>query len=124
MCAKILIIDDDEQLINVHSMIFSTEGFEVETAPDGQAGLNKISEFMPDLILLDAMMPGFSGFDTLAAIKSNSNYAGIKIVMLTALSDDKMKEKAMSLGANDYIVKSQLNVIELIKKIRSLLPSE
>jgi len=124
MSAKILIIDDDEQLINVHSMIFSTEGFEVATAPDGQAGLNKVSEFMPDLILLDAMMPGFSGFDTLAAIKSNSDYAGIKVVMLTALSDEKMKERAMSLGANDYIVKSQLNVIELIKKIRSLLPSE
>jgi len=121
MSAKILVIDDDERLITVHGMILETEGFEVKTAPDGQSGLNMIDSFMPDLILLDAMMPGFSGFDTLASIKSNSNYAGIKVIMLTALSDEKMKERAMSLGADDYIVKSQLNVVELIAKIRSHL---
>lgn len=123
MCAKILIIDDDERLITVHGMIFETEGFEVNTAPDGQAGLGMLTNYKPDIILLDAMMPGFSGFDTLSAIKSNSDYKDIKVVMLTALSDEKMKEKAESLGADCYIVKSQLNVSELVEKVRSLVPA-
>lgn len=121
MCAKILIVDDDERLITVHSMILETEGFEVVTAADGQSALNMIDDFKPDLVLLDAMMPGFSGFDTLAAIKSNSNYAGIKVVMLTALSNDDMRQKAVDLGVDDYIVKSQLSVVELITKVKSIM---
>lgn len=121
MCAKILIIDDDERLIAVHNMVLETQGFEVATAPDGKSGLNLIDEFKPDLILLDAMMPGFSGFDTLESIRNNTNYSAIKVVMLTALSDDKMKERAMGLGADDYIVKSQLNMIELVEKIKSFV---
>lgn len=124
MCAKILIIDDDEQLINVHSMIFDTEGFEVATAHDGQSGIDKLIEFKPDLVLLDAMMPAFSGFDTLSAIKANSQFASVKVVMLTALSDEKMKERAMNLGADGYIVKSQLNIVELIGRIRSLIDND
>ena len=121
MCAKILIVDDDERLITVHSMILETEGFEVATAADGQSALNMINDFKPDLVLLDAMMPGFSGFDTLASIKSNSNYDNIKVVMLTALSNDDMRQKAIDLGVNDYIVKSQLSVVELIGKIKSIM---
>lgn len=121
MNSKILIIDDDTRLIMVHSMILESKGFEVVSAPDGKSGIEKMKEFKPDLILLDAMMPGFSGFDTLAEIKSMPDYKDTKVVMLTALSNDEMREKALSLGANDYIVKSQLTIEEIIELIKDTI---
>jgi DNA-binding response OmpR family regulator len=121
MSSKILIIDDDQRLVDIHSMLFEIKGFEVETALGGEVGLEKIAASKPDIVLLDAMMPAFSGFDTLAAIKANPEYRDIKVVMLTALSDEDLMKKAVDFGADCYIVKSQLTVEEIVAKVQELL---
>lgn len=123
MSKKILIIDDDERLVGLYAMALKNQGYEVETSLDGKTGLSKIAEAKPDLVLLDVMMPVVSGFVTLDTIKSMPDTENIKVVMLTALSDDKMKERALSLGADDYIVKTQLNVVEVIERINNLFKS-
>lgn len=123
MSKKILIIDDDERLVGLYAMALKNQGYEVETSLDGKTGLSKIAEVKPDLVLLDVMMPVVSGFVTLDTIKSMPDTENIKVVMLTALSDDKMKERALSLGADDYIVKTQLNVVEVIERINNLFKS-
>ena len=120
MSKKILIIDDDERLVGLYAMALKNQGYEVETSLDGKTGLSRIAEVKPDLVLLDAMMPVVSGFVTLDTIKSTPDTENIKVVMLTALSDDKMKERALTLGADDYIVKTQLNVAEVIERINNL----
>lgn len=121
MNSKILVIDDDERLVSVHSMALELKDYEVITAQDGKTGIEKMKNFKPDLVLLDIMMPSFSGIDTLAAIKAIPEYKNTKVIMLSAMSDDKTKDKALALGAADYIVKSQLTLEEIIEKIAALL---
>lgn len=115
---KILLVEDDDGLANVYLTRLEAEGFTVKRVPNGEDALAVAIEFKPDLILLDVMMPKVSGFDVLDILRNTPETANVKVVMLTALSQDTDKEKAEKLGADDYLVKSQVVIADVVERIK------
>lgn len=115
---KILLVEDDESLSTVYRSRLELEGFEVREVKNGEDALSSAVEFRPDLILLDVMMPKISGFDVLDILRNTPTTANIRVIMLTALSQPKDKEKAESLGVDDYLVKSQVVISDVVERIR------
>lgn len=121
---KILLVEDDQALAQMYIMRLEAEGFDVEHAPNGEDALSVAVKYRPDLILLDAMMPKISGFDVLDILRNTPETTNMRIIMLTALSQDKDKERAESLGVDDYLVKSQVVIADVIERIRHHLGIE
>lgn len=115
---KILLVEDDEALAGVYKSRLEIEGFETAWAPNGEDALSEAVKFKPDLILLDAMMPKISGFDVLDILRNTPETANIHVIMLTALSQPKDKERAEALGVDDYLVKSQVVIGDVIDRVR------
>jgi DNA-binding response OmpR family regulator len=115
---KILLVEDDESLSAVYRSRLELEGFEVQEVKNGEDALSAAVQFRPDLILLDVMMPKISGFDVLDILRNTPATANIRVIMLTALSQPKDKEKAESLGVDDYLVKSQVVISDVVERIR------
>jgi DNA-binding response OmpR family regulator len=115
---KILLVEDDANLSAIYKSRLELEGFEVSEVYDGENALSTALSFKPDLILLDVMMPKISGFDVLDILRNTPETADIRIVMLTALSQSKDKERAEKLGVDDYLVKSQVVISDVIERIR------
>jgi two-component system alkaline phosphatase synthesis response regulator PhoP len=119
MAKKILVVDDEEDIrISVGEML-KVNGYKVTTAEDGRDCINKLKKEIPDLVILDIMMPGMSGWDVAAKIKENSQWSSIPIVFLTAKGDD-MSIGVGHLASEDYIVKP-FNIIELKESIDRIL---
>jgi DNA-binding response OmpR family regulator len=115
---KILLVEDDEALAAVYKSRLELEGFETLEVNNGEKALAAAIDFKPDLILLDVMMPKISGFDVLDILRNTPETANIRVVMLTALSQPKDKEKAQALGVDDYLVKSQVVIGDVVERIR------
>jgi DNA-binding response OmpR family regulator len=115
---KILLVEDDETLANVYKSRLDIEGFETRWVDNGEIALSEATKFRPDLILLDAMMPKISGFDVLDILRNTPEMANVHVIMLTALSEPKEKERAESLGVDDYLVKSQVVIGDVIERVR------
>jgi DNA-binding response OmpR family regulator len=115
---KILLVEDDDGLANVYQQRLEAEGFTVQRVPNGEDALATALEFKPDLILLDVMMPKVSGFDVLDILRNTPETTNIKVIMLTALSQDTDKEKAEKLGADDYLVKSQVVIADVVERVK------
>jgi two-component system phosphate regulon response regulator PhoB len=115
---KILLVEDDLGLATVYKQRLEAEGFAVRHVPNGEEALTAAIEFKPALILLDVMMPKISGFDVLDILRNTPETTNIKIVLLTALSQPKDKEKAKELGADDYMVKSQVVIADVVERIK------
>ena len=115
---KILLVEDDEALAAVYKSRLDIEGFETKEVNNGEEALSAAMEFKPDLILLDAMMPKISGFDVLDILRNTNETAQIRVIMLTALSQPKDKERAESLGVNDYLGKSQVVIGDVIERVK------
>jgi two-component system phosphate regulon response regulator PhoB len=115
---KILLVEDDEALAAVYKSRLEIEGFEAQGVYNGEEALSVAMAFRPDLILLDAMMPRISGFDVLDILRNTPETADIKVIMLTALSQPKDKERAEQLGVDDYLVKSQVVIGDVIERVR------
>lgn len=115
---KILLVEDDTALAAVYKSRLELEGFEIHEVNNGEEALSAAIQFKPDLILLDAMMPKISGFDVLDILRNTPDTAGIRVIMLTALSQPKDKERAESLGVDDYLVKSQVVIGDVVERIR------
>ncbi len=115
---KILLVEDDVALAAVYRSRLELEGFELYEVNDGEQALQAAKEFRPDLILLDAMMPKISGFDVLDILRNTPETTDIKVIMLTALSQSKDKERAESLGVNDYLVKSQVVIGDVVDRVK------
>ena len=119
---KILIIDDDEFLLDMYSTKFRETGFETEIAFNSSEALEKINKgFQPDIVLLDIIMPQMDGFGFLEKIKEENLLKNSKIIVLTNINQKEDVNRAMALGASDYIVKAYLTPSEIIKKIEKLL---
>lgn len=118
---KILLVEDDTALSGVYKSRLELEGFEIREVNDGEKALAAALEFRPDMILLDAMMPKISGFDVLDIIRNTKETASMKIIMLTALSQAKDKERAETLGVDEYLVKSQVVIGDVVEKIKQHL---
>lgn len=115
---KILIVEDDRSLQNALVEIITQEGFETESAFDGEDGLVKAGTFMPDLILLDIILPKKNGFEFLAEIKEDDSLKNIPVLIVTNLEEIENIQKAIDLGATNYIVKADFSLKEIMKKIR------
>ena len=115
---KILLVEDDVSLSGVYRSRLEMEGFEVKEVNNGEDALSTAVSFKPDLILLDAMMPKISGFDVLDILRNTPATANIRIIMLTALSQPKDKERAESLGVDDYLVKSQVVIGDVVERVK------
>jgi DNA-binding response OmpR family regulator len=115
---KILLVEDDDALANVYLMRLQAEGFDVRRVANGEDALAAAREYKPNLILLDAMMPKISGFDVLDILRNTTETANIKIIMLTALSQESDKERAQGLGVDDYLVKSQVVISDVVDRIK------
>ena len=115
---KILLVEDDEALASVYKSRLDIEGFETKGVYNGEDALSAAMKFKPDLILLDAMMPKISGFDVLDILRNTPETAQVRVIMLTALSQPKDKERAEALGVNDYLVKSQVVIGDVIERVK------
>lgn len=115
---KILLVEDDDALANVYTMRLQAEGFDVRRVANGEDALAAAREYQPSLILLDAMMPKISGFDVLDILRNTPETADIKIIMLTALSQESDKARAQGLGVDDYLVKSQVVISDVVERIK------
>ncbi len=115
---KILLVEDDTALAAVYKSRLELEGFEIKEVNNGEEALSAAIDFKPDLILLDAMMPKISGFDVLDILRNTPDTTNIRVIMLTALSQPKDKERAESLGVDDYLVKSQVVIGDVVERIK------
>lgn len=115
---KILLVEDDTALAAVYRSRLDLEGFEIREVNNGEEALSAAVDFKPDLVLLDAMMPKISGFDVLDILRNTPETANVRIIMLTALSQPKDKERAESLGVDDYLVKSQVVISDVVERVK------
>lgn len=121
MTKKILLIEDDANLIRSLTDFIKKEGFEIISAMNGEEGIKKAGITNPDLILLDIILPKKNGFTVLEALKKDENLKNIPVVILTNLEEEKDIEKALSLGAYTYLVKANYSLDDILKKVREIL---
>lgn len=118
-----MIVEDDPTLRDIYTTRFSAEGYTVVSASDGEAALSIAVKEQPDLILLDVMMPKISGFDVLDILRATPETKDTKIIVMSALSQTADIEKGKNLGANAYLVKSQVTLSEVVEKVKAVLNS-
>lgn len=121
--AKVLVVDDEPNIVLSLEFLMEQAGFEVVTAEDGEQALARVDDSQPDLLLLDISLPGISGFDVLERLRSQEVTAQLPIIMLTAHGRDVEREKGMALGADDYITKP-FSTQSLVEKVKALLNEE
>jgi len=122
MAIKILLAEDDVQLVDMYSRKFALDNFEVQLGEDGEKAINILKEgFKPDVAILDVMMPMVDGLEVLKYIKDQKEFEDVIVIMLTNLSDEKTAEKIYELGATEYLVKAELTPLEVSEKVKELL---
>src|SRR6056297_1547219 len=123
--SKILIVDDEQINLDFFEVMLTKLGFEVAKASDGEEALDAVAEHVPDLIVLDNIMPKLSGWEVTRTLKRDERYAqysGIPIIMFSAMDDVKDKIEGFELGVEDYITKP-FNFSEVLARIRAVLRS-
>ena len=116
-----MVVEDDASLREIYSIRITAEGYEVVSAGDGEEALATAVREKPDLILSDVMMPKISGFDMLDILRSTPETANIKVVMMTALSAEDQRQRGERLGADRYLVKSQVGIEDVVNTIHEVL---
>ncbi|MBR0479922.1 response regulator [Candidatus Saccharibacteria bacterium] len=119
--SKVMIVEDDASLREIYSIRFTADGYEVVSAGDGEEALAVAVREKPDLILSDVMMPKISGFDMLDILRATPETADIKVIMMTALSSDDQRARGERLGANRYLVKSQVGIEDVVNAVHEVL---
>jgi len=119
--AKILIVEDDKFLRDLIVQKLKREGFAISEAVDGEEGLKIAKEKHPDIILLDLILPGLDGFEILRRVKSDASTASIPVIVLSNLGQKEDMDRAMSGGAEDFMVKAHFTPGEIIAKVKSIL---
>jgi CheY-like chemotaxis protein len=122
--SKILLVEDDNNLREIYEARLQAEGYEIVSARDGEEALTVAMKERPDLIISDVMMPKISGFDMLDIIRSTEETKNVKVIMMTALSQAEDKERAAKLGADRYLVKSQVTLEDVAKVAREVLADD
>jgi CheY-like chemotaxis protein len=117
---KILIVEDDESLRDVYREEFESEGFIVETANDGHEGVERMAFFLPEVVLLDLMMPKMSGFDVLKSVKNNPELKNIPVIVLTNINPD-VTDLMKNWGAAGFLLKADNTPEQVVGKVREVL---
>lgn len=118
---KILLIDDDEALTTIFTAALTKEGFQVVAVNTGQEGIDKAITETPNLILLDQVLPDFSGNDILKQLKLDEKTKNIPVIILSNFSQEELVKEAINQGAVDYVFKYQVEVKDVIEKIKRTL---
>ena len=118
---KVLVVEDDKFLRELINRKLQSENFETVLAVDGEVALVLIEKEMPDIILLDLILPGINGFEVLTKIKENEKAKNIPVVILSNLGQKDDIDKGMGLGAADYLVKAHFTPSEIIEKTNQIL---
>ena len=119
---RVLIVDDEPNIVTSLEFLMRLGEYEVRVAGNGDEALRLVESFVPDVVLLDVMMPQRSGFEVCRKIRQNPELSGVKIVMLTARGRDAERDRGLSLGANAYVTKP-FSTKELMSTVRDLLDS-
>jgi len=122
--AKILIAEDDKFLSKVLSDKFSRKNYNVIVASDGIEAVNKIKSEIPDIVLLDLIMPNKNGFEILEEVKTDAKYKEIPVIILSNLGQKKDVERGKKLGVVDYLVKSNTPINDIVKKVEEILAQQ
>jgi len=120
MAKKVLIADDEQNIVISLEFLMKREGFEVAVANDGDTALRKCAEMRPDLVLLDVMMANKSGYEVCQAIRANPEWRATKVLMLTAKGRETEVVKGMALGADAYMTKP-FSTKDLVVRVRQML---
>lgn len=123
MSKKILIVDDEPNIVLSLEFLMEQSGYQVAVARDGDQALQQVAAFRPDLVLLDIMMPVRNGYEVCQAIRENRAWDGVKILMLSAKGRDLDVSKGLALGADGYLTKP-FSTSELIDRVRDLLAGD
>jgi len=118
---KIMLVEDDKSLREIYGIRLIAEGYEIKSAGDGEEALAMAIKERPDLIISDVMMPKISGFDMLDILRATPETKDIKIIMMTALSSEDQRARGEALGANRYLVKSQVGIEDVVRTVHDVL---
>jgi DNA-binding response OmpR family regulator len=120
MPKTVLIVDDEEYIVTSLEYVMKNAGYEVAVAYDGEQAMAKVTELVPDLLILDVMMPKLDGFEVCEKIRANPLWQSIRIVMLTAKGRDSERDKGISMGADAYMTKP-FSTRDILKRVKELL---
>lgn len=122
MPITVLLVDDEPNILLSLKFLMQKEGYEVLVAQNGEEAMAIARQHLPDLVILDVMLPSPNGYEVCQALRADSQLAGLNILMLTAKSNPADKEKGLAMGADDYVSKPFSNR-ELVDKVRGILGS-
>ena len=118
---KILLIEDDPFLIDIYTTRLKEEGFKIDVARDGKTALDKIKKTIPDLLILDIILPKVDGWDLLEKVRKDPKLKEIKVIILSNLSEEEDVEKGFKLGVIMYFIKAKFTPSEVVKEINKIL---
>ena len=121
MAQKVLLVEDDDSLREIYGERLKAEGFEILSARDGEEALAIAVQERPDITVCDIMMPKISGFDVLDILHSNPDTKDLKVIVMSALSQEEDKSRAKRLGADRYLVKSEVTLEDLVKTTKEVV---
>lgn len=118
---KVLLVEDDKMILDMYTLKFTQEGYEVTQAENGKDGLALAKKIVPDIILLDIILPQMDGFTVLKSVKADPKTKDIPVVLLTNLGQDGDVKKGIELGAVDYLIKANFTPSQVVDKVKSVL---
>lgn len=117
----VFVVEDDAFLVKAYQIKFAKEGVEIWVAADGNEALTFLAKEPPNMVLLDLMLPGASGFDVLAAIRASKTWGKVPVVVVTNLGQDQDIKRCQDLGIEDYMVKVNLRINDVVEKVKKYL---
>lgn len=118
---KVLLVEDDKMILDMYTLKFTQEGYEVTQAENGKDGLELAKKINPDIVLLDIILPQMDGFTVLKSLKADPKLKDIPVVLLTNLGQDGDVKKGIELGAVDYLIKANFTPSQVVDKVKSVL---
>ncbi|KKT73645.1 MAG: Response regulator receiver protein [Candidatus Collierbacteria bacterium GW2011_GWB1_44_6] len=119
---KVMIVEDDAVLVNALTLALEDEGYDISVATDGEEAEKMIIKEVPDLILLDLLLPIKSGFEVLKVVRGNPDTKDVSVVILTNFEQETSVDEGMRLGAKDYIVKANIDIKDIPEIVKKYMP--